>query len=315
MYVEGVLAHGCVHYARHCLLLSPCCNRYYSCRRCHDEDEDENENSICEHQLERRAVKRLRWGNHVYDVANALETTFVQFAAFSMMIRQNSSITVMIVVFVALAVVITSDIVLVVVLAIPAKDSRITTALSMRQHLHSSTRKLFVPPCNHILHDDCYRLLLSTTVKCPLCSQSYFDISTKYHSLEKRIQNTPMPPQYINTFVHIRCRDCAQKSYTRFHSLGHKCQFCQSYNTAQLNQPFSGPPPALPENESNSIRSILYRDISNGSEDSTNMTRRSDMSITESDASRDAEQQELVEAARAQIRRLEFQQQHRNHYQ
>jgi len=32
--------HGCKHYNRKCLLLAPCCNKFYVCRVCHDEAED-----------------------------------------------------------------------------------------------------------------------------------------------------------------------------------------------------------------------------------------------------------------------------------
>jgi len=30
--------YGCLHYSRHCEILAPCCNKYYSCRFCHNND-------------------------------------------------------------------------------------------------------------------------------------------------------------------------------------------------------------------------------------------------------------------------------------
>lgn len=31
---------GCKHYKRNCKLLAPCCNKLYTCIRCHDDLED-----------------------------------------------------------------------------------------------------------------------------------------------------------------------------------------------------------------------------------------------------------------------------------
>ena len=33
---------SCSHYDRECMILSPCCHKWYSCRLCHDEEEDHN---------------------------------------------------------------------------------------------------------------------------------------------------------------------------------------------------------------------------------------------------------------------------------
>jgi uncharacterized CHY-type Zn-finger protein len=42
---------GCSHYIRKCKLVTPCCNKVYICRYCHDENED--------HTVNRRAVTEL----------------------------------------------------------------------------------------------------------------------------------------------------------------------------------------------------------------------------------------------------------------
>lgn len=43
---------GCEHYNRGCEILSPCCNKFYSCRFCHDDAED--------HQLNRYEIKTMK---------------------------------------------------------------------------------------------------------------------------------------------------------------------------------------------------------------------------------------------------------------
>jgi len=119
------------------------------------------------------------------------------------------------------------------------------------QHLHSSTRKIFAPPCGHFIHENCYKMLLSSTYahspwcrwsknekrrkrggclesafvrangtllslslkhtcthilmsahawlhpcsfrsKCPVCAQSFLNLSTKYKQIDDQIKRTPM---------------------------------------------------------------------------------------------------------------------------
>ncbi|XP_070562756.1 RING finger and CHY zinc finger domain-containing protein 1-like isoform X1 [Ptychodera flava] len=43
---------GCEHYQRKCSLLAPCCNRFYTCRFCHDENEN--------HKLNRNDVEQVK---------------------------------------------------------------------------------------------------------------------------------------------------------------------------------------------------------------------------------------------------------------
>jgi len=36
----GGLVFGCKHYKQNCKLVAPCCNKLFTCRRCHDEVAD-----------------------------------------------------------------------------------------------------------------------------------------------------------------------------------------------------------------------------------------------------------------------------------
>ncbi|KAH0507107.1 RING finger and CHY zinc finger domain-containing protein 1 [Microtus ochrogaster] len=54
---DGVISlergrRGCEHYDRGCLLKAPCCDKLYTCRLCHDNNED--------HQLDRFQVKEVQ---------------------------------------------------------------------------------------------------------------------------------------------------------------------------------------------------------------------------------------------------------------
>jgi len=51
---------GCSHYKRKCALVSPCCDRVFSCRFCHDLEMHENEpNPEKSHRLDRHAVTHV----------------------------------------------------------------------------------------------------------------------------------------------------------------------------------------------------------------------------------------------------------------
>ena len=50
--------------------------------------------------------------------------------------------------------------------------------------------------------------------------------------LENEINNTPKFGGIQND-VEILCNDCNKVSTAKFHIIGHKCSFCNSFNTVQ----------------------------------------------------------------------------------
>jgi hypothetical protein len=57
----GPSYEGCSHYKRKCQLLAPCCDTFYPCRFCHDEQRDEAEKDVKKrHNLDRKAVKKVK---------------------------------------------------------------------------------------------------------------------------------------------------------------------------------------------------------------------------------------------------------------
>ncbi|XP_032488334.1 RING finger and CHY zinc finger domain-containing protein 1 isoform X4 [Phocoena sinus] len=92
------------------------------------------------------------------------------------------------------------------------------------EDIHTSRIVARVLPCGHLLHRG-YR--------CPLCMRSALDMSSYWRHLDDEVAQTPMPSEYQNMTVDILCHDCNGKSTVQFHILGMKCNFCESYNTAQ----------------------------------------------------------------------------------
>lgn len=49
---EAKTVHGCKHYRTHCSVKSNCCARWFTCRRCHDEQ-------ITDHKINRYATEEM----------------------------------------------------------------------------------------------------------------------------------------------------------------------------------------------------------------------------------------------------------------
>jgi hypothetical protein len=52
---------------------------------------------------------------------------------------------------------------------------------------------LFVPPCGHILHHECVKLLTKTSYTCPTCNKSLQEMSHVFQMVSDEIAHTPMP--------------------------------------------------------------------------------------------------------------------------
>ncbi|KAK5631254.1 hypothetical protein RRF57_006968 [Xylaria bambusicola] len=73
-----------------------------------------------------------------------------------------------------------------------------------------------------------------TSYKCPICNKSLANMESQFRNLDLSIQAQPMPTEFSGARAIVLCHDCSAKSSTMYHWLGLKCGVCQSYNTAQL---------------------------------------------------------------------------------
>ncbi|KAJ3271758.1 hypothetical protein HDV01_006366 [Terramyces sp. JEL0728] len=83
--------------------------------------------------------------------------------------------------------------------------------------------------CGHVLHFSCYRRLLSSTHKCPVCFKTIKDMTEQYRILDQAYD-------HIETTVvkNIYCHDCERKSRAKSYQGIQKCPACYSYNTLVL---------------------------------------------------------------------------------
>lgn len=56
----------------------------------------------------------------------------------------------------------------------------------------------------------------------------------QWRKLEHAIESQPMPAQFRDTKVEIRCNDCGSRGVVSYHWLGNKCGVCDGFNTNEL---------------------------------------------------------------------------------
>ncbi|KAK0747590.1 hypothetical protein B0T21DRAFT_406202 [Apiosordaria backusii] len=107
-------------------------------------------------------------------------------------------------------------------------------------YLFNSMKTVVFMQCGHSIHKRCFELHMETSYRCPICSKSCVNMETQFRNFDLAILAQPMPPEYVDTRAIISCNDCSAKSQTAYHWLGLKCSLCNSYNTIQrqlLNMP------------------------------------------------------------------------------
>lgn len=56
----------------------------------------------------------------------------------------------------------------------------------------------------------------------------------QWRKLEQAIEAQPMPAQFRDTKVEIRCNDCGARGVVGYHWLGCKCSVCDGFNTVEI---------------------------------------------------------------------------------
>lgn len=95
--------------------------------------------------------------------------------------------------------------------------------------------------CKHLIHEKCLNEQIQRTDRkkripcCVLCKKSVVDYKSYEHIFDRNIENTEMPLFYQKWKTNILCNDCNVKSKVKYHFDHHKCNDCKSYNTTILD--------------------------------------------------------------------------------
>ncbi|KAK3314953.1 hypothetical protein B0H66DRAFT_583707 [Apodospora peruviana] len=102
------------------------------------------------------------------------------------------------------------------------------------EYMFNSPRPVVFMKCGHSIHRHCFNEHMQTSYKCPLCNKSCVNMEYQFRNFDIAILTQPMPVEYRDARAIVSCNDCSAKSQTAYHWLGLKCTVCHSYNTVQL---------------------------------------------------------------------------------
>jgi RING finger/CHY zinc finger protein 1 len=246
--------NGCSHYKRKAQLLAPCCNQFFPCRFCHDEAQTDPKKA---HTLDRHSVVTIKCmlcdteqsasqtcsscketlGNYwcatcvllddedkgqfhcdqcgICRVGGASNYRHCDRCGICMKTEAVATHTCV------------------------ANASRVNCSVCL-EDLHASRIPISFLPCGHSLHGPCMKSFLESGANaCPLCKRCAMSLEQQHMMnlmLDLEIDAAPMPEEYREKRVRIRCYECRMESETPFHIFGLKCQReeCSSYNTVKI---------------------------------------------------------------------------------
>ncbi|CAK7216968.1 hypothetical protein SBRCBS47491_003003 [Sporothrix bragantina] len=102
------------------------------------------------------------------------------------------------------------------------------------EYIFTTHKKVVTMKCGHMIHDDCRAQYIKWSYKCPICNKSVENMESMFRRLDKHLEEQPMPEEYANTRAVILCNDCEAKTSTSYHWGGLRCEVCLSYNTVEL---------------------------------------------------------------------------------
>ncbi|EGX88856.1 CHY zinc finger domain protein [Cordyceps militaris CM01] len=102
------------------------------------------------------------------------------------------------------------------------------------EYMFTSPKPVVFMPCGHSIHKKCYDQHMRVSYKCPICNKSLANMETQFRNLDLSIQAQPMPAEFRDTKAVVLCNDCSGRCTVPYHWLGLKCLICRSFNTVEL---------------------------------------------------------------------------------
>ncbi|KAI5813391.1 zinc-ribbon-domain-containing protein, partial [Pyronema omphalodes] len=102
------------------------------------------------------------------------------------------------------------------------------------EFMFTSTQTVVFMTCGHSIHHKCYYEHMKTSYRCPTCARTIINMESQFRQLDVEIDAQPLPTPYDRWRCLISCNDCTARSNVPFHFLGLRCENCRSYNTSQL---------------------------------------------------------------------------------
>ena len=233
---------GCEHYIRNCKFISPCCEKIYACRFCHNDNES--------HEINRFEVKEIICSkcDCRQSVRNKCMDCGIQFAKyfcaicnfFDDRIERNyyhcDQCGICRVANnekykhcnVCNTCIVDND----KVDHICRENIFHNKCPICLENLFYSVKQSCILNCGHPIHMDCLMSCVKNNkITCSLCRKIIYsgDRLTKY--IEFIDAQIDLHPFQEELFYDIECNDCSHKGQAKYHPFGMKCNSCGGYNT------------------------------------------------------------------------------------
>lgn len=239
---QHLCQHSCQHYKRTFMIISPCCNKVYPCRLCHDEAEN--------HQMDRKSIKLMKCKDclsvqkltsscknidcYLYGVEhrytcmvcnlfdNAERDIYHCYDCGICRVGKREdyqhchkcSMCVL------------------------KKGVHYCTASSKNncfvcnEDLFSSREPTTLLKCGHYIHVSCFQSLLqNNNTRCGICRKSIINMDSYWQQIDNMLEMETIPEEYQDWKSIIICNDCGESGEVKYHFVYHKCNHCNSYNT------------------------------------------------------------------------------------
>lgn len=239
----GATAIVCEHYTRLCRLKAICCDKFYPCRFCHDENNTHEMNRYIVRQIQcikcgtEQTVQKdcnkcgVRFGEYFCPQCRLYDRDRSQFhcdkcglcrvgprekfyhcdtcsACLLKELEGNHKCVV---------------------------DAAKSSCPICLEYLHTSRTGLQIPRCGHMMHMKCLEeYLKSGNFTCPLCKESLLDMSKCWDRMDEACASVEMPEELRSMKLEILCQDCHKECEQMFNTEGLKCIHCGSYNTVRV---------------------------------------------------------------------------------
>ncbi|WCJ35994.1 zinc finger protein-related [Euphorbia peplus] len=237
---------GCKHYKRNCKLVTPCCNKIFTCIRCHDDE--------AEHLTDRRAITQmmcmkclviqpigktcitstcnnLSMGRYYCRICRLFDDDReIYHCPYCNICRVGKGLGI-------------DYFHCMNCNACMSRSLRVHTCREKcleencpicHEYIFTSTDPVKSLPCGHLMHSACFQDYTCTHYICPVCSKSLGDMQVYFNMLDTLLAELKMPEEYCGKTQPILCNDCEKRGAAAFHWHYHKCPYCGSYNTRLL---------------------------------------------------------------------------------
>ena len=100
------------------------------------------------------------------------------------------------------------------------------------ENLWNSSKSCVVMKCGHGIHQACFlETLKNHNYYCSNCRKATIDLTDLWKNIDDYMDTQTMPDEYLEWKTKIQCRECNFVSTVQYHFEYHKCQSCNCYNT------------------------------------------------------------------------------------